>query len=950
MSLEFRASSAAHGISHARVPASSLPAPRARSEQRSSAPAAHSEQHPHAATPARTAPELLAPAGSPEAFRAALAAGADAVYCGMGAFNARRKAENFTDEAFAEACRAAHIAGARVYVTVNIVIKDTELIDAVELVRRCTILGADAFIIQDWGLFSAIRTLMPEIETHISTQANIHDARATLWCAAAGADRVTLSRELSIHEIAQIAKTDVELEVFAHGAICFSYSGICLLSSFVCTGRSANRGMCAQPCRLPYELIDESGASISAPRRDRALCPRDMNTSELLASLVEAGAGALKIEGRMKAPDYVHTVVGVYRYTLDDVLASREADAAERHDRARRLKRAFNRDFTSEYQKGRSGDEMMSYERSNNRGQVIGEVIACRTVGSGLAKKLRPEDRRNRVACATLRLFEPMGAGDLIELRHIDAFDRYLTFTAEQSACAGEDVEVRIPRAVPVGARVRVIRSREAIEAADEALRQTCVRRRLVSVKITARLAQPFSVALTCVDDPSLSVCASGAPVEPARTREVSADDLVEHVGRMGASSFEAASFEVELDSGCGLGFSAVHKVRARACDLLEELILAPVVARAAAARALPPFELDMLEEHVAVRSTVVIADERNADSSVAKGDAGQRDADLLATQCVAGTRDANSLTARGEVLVFADRGDALVSADRGDGAQLDALVSAPRHELELAALAPDLTFAQIARTAGGNRIYLSSDALEEAGLNPADAAEQGFIPVLDEVCREKDRERLDRWVIAGAPVAVGNVSELAFAYERGAQAEICPCIPVHNRAAAQFLARSGAEALWLTSELTLHEIEHFVPHVPLQTGIMILGRPRVMTSEHCMLMVADACIHNCARCTLRRRSLSLKNIDGRLLPVRTDIHGRSRLYEDALIDLTPQMSALAAAGVFRFMVDGTVMDAEEFESSLAHAKRALTAVREGRTPAQRMPGSSSGCLFAGIE
>ena len=333
------------------------------------------ELHMHSHPSPSSKPELLAPAGGPEPFYAALAAGADAIYCGMGSFNARRKADNFTDETFEAACRAAHLAGSRVYVTVNIVIKDEEMSEALSLVDRCWRLGTDAFIIQDWGLFFEIRRLMPEVETHISTQANIHDARGAAWCKEAGADRVTLSRELSVDEIAAIHNAvDIELEVFSHGAICFCYSGVCLLSSFTSRGRSANRGMCAQPCRLPYELIDETGRSWSKPGRERALCPRDTCTADKLPRLLDAGAHALKLEGRMKAPDYVHSIVSAYRAQLDDILAGREISDETAQARYRQLKRCFNRDFTSEYQEGRSGDEMMSYERSNNRGQIVGEV------------------------------------------------------------------------------------------------------------------------------------------------------------------------------------------------------------------------------------------------------------------------------------------------------------------------------------------------------------------------------------------------------------------------------------------------------------------------------------------------------------------------------------------------------------------------------------------------
>ncbi|WP_418722257.1 peptidase U32 family protein, partial [Enorma sp.] len=361
-------------------------------------------------------PELLAPAGGPAPFAAALAAGADAIYMGMGAFNARRKAENFTDEAFEAACRTAHLAGARVYVTINIVIKDREMADALELVRRCARLGADAFIIQDWGLFAEVRRLMPSIETHISTQANIHDARGVAWCEAAGADRVTLSRELSIEEIATIheACPAIDLEVFAHGSICFSYSGICLLSSFCQAGRSANRGMCAQPCRLPYELLDEDGSVISAPGRGRPLCPRDTCTTDLLPRLVDAGAAALKLEGRMKAADYVYAVTDVYRRELDDVLAGREPKRDERATRARQLKRCFNRDFTHAYQDGRSDDDMMSYERSNNRGEIVGRVASFRaheplTKGERMRAQIK-----GPAGGAALALDAPVGTGDLL--------------------------------------------------------------------------------------------------------------------------------------------------------------------------------------------------------------------------------------------------------------------------------------------------------------------------------------------------------------------------------------------------------------------------------------------------------------------------------------------------------------------------------------------------------
>lgn len=817
-------------------------------------------------------PELLAPAGGPEPFYAALAAGADAIYCGMGSFNARRKADNFTDEAFGAACRAAHLAGARVYVTVNVVIKDAEMADALALVSRCWALGADAFIIQDWGLFFEIRRLMPQIETHVSTQANIHDARGAVWCREQGADRVTLSRELSIDEIAAISEVGIELEVFSHGAICFCYSGVCLLSSFTSRGRSANRGMCAQPCRLPYELVDETGRSWSGPGRERALCPRDTCTVEMLPRLLKAGAHALKLEGRMKAPDYVHSIVSAYRAQLDDILSGREVSASDAEARYRQLKRCFNRDFTHEYQEGRSGDEMMSYERSNNRGQIVGVVLGSRPLGNtaGLAR----DDKRRRAAWTRIRLDEPVGKGDLLELRHDDEFDQFLTTIAPEDLDAGAEVECRTARPMPAGSRVRLIRSQAALDASNAALKRAVVRKRAVDVAVTARLGKPFRVTLTCCDDASLTAYAEGFVVEPARSRAVTREDLIEHVGRMGSSPFEAASFEVELDEGCGMGFSAVHKVRADACDALEQLILSPYMTRVC-------------------------------------------DADLQPA-CAANT--------------------ALPACSNDAAPEICACVTSPEA-------------VTTARAAGATRIYMSVDNLIAAELSPADALEQGIVPVLDEVSRQMDHERLDPWVAADVPAAVGTISELALAAERGAMAELRSCIPVHNVACLKALSQRGARGIWLSPELTLDEIEQVAPHAGNTTlGLAVLGEPRLMTSEHCILQVAGACIHNCAACRLRKRDFKLKNIDGRMLPVRTGLNGRSHLYADAPIDATPQIPQLLRAGVSRFLVDGTLVDNSELTRRVTRARRALDAALAGRTPDRRMPGSTSGCLFQGVE
>ena len=835
-------------------------------------------------------PELLAPAGGPEPFNAALAAGADAIYCGLGNdFNARRGARNFDDETFAAACRRAHLAGTRVYVTVNVAVSTEEMPRVLELVRRAWLLGADAFIIQDWGLMAEVRRRWPQIETHVSTQANVQDARGVAWCRDVwGVDRVTLSRELSLAEISRISQEGVELECFGHGALCFCYSGVCLLSS-LSGGRSANRGLCAQPCRLPYDLVDEQGRVMEVPGvatagmpetmrgvgGTRLLCPKDYCTVDHLAEMRDAGVGSLKVEGRMKAPDYVLSVVGAYRDALDELAAGEkdgEAVSAARADaRHRRLKRAFNRDFTDSYLWGDSDNDMMSYERSNNRGEVVGEVVGSRPLEDALVRRGGGNGGRERMRRLTradvdVRLTAPVGAGDLLELRPVDDPTQFLTVNAPADAAAGETITCRAARPMPAGSLVRVIRSQRALDAAARLADKDVVRRRPVRVHVTARLGEPFAVELACADG-AAAARAEGFVVEVARTKAVTTEDLVEHVGRMGQSPFAPVSWEVELDEGCGMGFSAVHKVRAEACRRLEEALLAPYTAR----------QLD--------RGTV-----------------------------------------------------SLSSAPPDKGA-------VPLSSLEVCALVVTPECAEAALAAGATRVYAPVDDLaERAGAWP-----EGVVPWLDEVCREADHARLDPWVREGAPVAVGNVSELALAAERTAAPEVRSCIPVHNVSCLRALEDAGAAGVWLSPELTLEEVCALARAARVPVGLSVFGRERVMTSEHCVLQALGKCVHDCRRCALRRRRLSLRDIDGRELPVRTDVNGRSRIFFAHPLDATPQTAELLAAGVSRLMVDAQLMDVTETRFAVERTARAVAAALAGRRPAPRVSGATSGHLFSGI-
>ena len=264
--------------------------------------------------------ELLAPAGGAEALHAAVAGGADAVYLGLDAFNARRNADNFTLETLGEACDYAHLRGVRVYVTLNTAILPSEVDRALECARQAYRAGADAFIVQDVGVAAELSRSLSQARLHISTQMNTHNAAGIEAAAKLGARRVTLARELSLAEVEHLAHVasdlGLEVEAFAHGALCVCYSGQCFMSSMI-GGRSANRGLCAQACRLPYELRNRAQRKELPSPGEHLLSPQDLCAIDLMPELVAAGAASLKIEGRNKKAFYVASVVHAYRRVLD---------------------------------------------------------------------------------------------------------------------------------------------------------------------------------------------------------------------------------------------------------------------------------------------------------------------------------------------------------------------------------------------------------------------------------------------------------------------------------------------------------------------------------------------------------------------------------------------------------------------------------------------------------
>ena len=298
--------------------------------------------------------ELLSPAGSRDALVAAVQSGADAVYMGFGSFNARRNAQNFTDEEFARAVAYCHLRGVKVYLTLNTLLTDRELPAAADALRRASDMGVDAVLVQDWGVLTLARQVAPDLPIHASTQMSLFTLGGAKLAEALGMERVVLARELNRKDIAAIcSRCGAEVEVFVHGALCMCYSGQCAMSALI-GQRSGNRGTCAQPCRLPY--------GVNGPcTGDHPLSLKDANLSAHLRQLADLGVACLKIEGRMKRPEYVAVVTAIYRRLLDE-------KRLPTRDEATRLEAAFSRSgFTDGYYLGEKGPHMLGTRPENAR-------------------------------------------------------------------------------------------------------------------------------------------------------------------------------------------------------------------------------------------------------------------------------------------------------------------------------------------------------------------------------------------------------------------------------------------------------------------------------------------------------------------------------------------------------------------------------------------------------
>ena len=419
--------------------------------------------------------ELLAPAGSMESLHAAVQSGADAVYMGGNKFSARAYASNFDNEKMAEAVRYCHIYGVKVHVTINTLLKDSELEEAVEYSKFLHGIGVDALIVQDTGLAKRLREELGDFEIHASTQMTVHNSEGALFLKELGFKRIVLSRELSLKEIKEVSQSladhGLETEMFLHGALCICYSGQCLMSSMI-GGRSGNRGRCAQTCRLPYTLTEDVSGE---ERKGYLLSPKDICTLDVLREIYDTGVASLKIEGRMKRPEYVAGVVGAYRKALDSIYNEKTDFDLEKEEE--RVLQLFNRGGASKaYMFGNVGRDMMAYSNPKNTGLELGRADAALQV-----RLMRELSVKDGVSFGEEGFSVSKIQRDGQEVEHADKGDLVKLF----------------PQRYRKGDVLYKTSDSSLLEELEEACSQPYLRKIDVPVEVSFRVSKPVEVAFT---------------------------------------------------------------------------------------------------------------------------------------------------------------------------------------------------------------------------------------------------------------------------------------------------------------------------------------------------------------------------------------------------------------------------------------------------------------------
>ena len=506
--------------------------------------------------------ELLAPVGSFDALKAAVQNGANAVYLGGKDFSARASANNFDREELIEAVKYAHIRDVRVFVTTNTLIKQNEIEDFVEYAKFLYDIDVDALIMQDIGVAMLIHDLLPDFELHASTQMVAHSLEDVQYLESVGFKRVVLARELTVDEIKYICdNTNVDIEVFVHGALCVCYSGGCLMSSMI-GNRSGNRGRCAQPCRQKYTMIDISTGEEIHSNGEYLLSTKDLNTIEDVDKIIETGVLSLKIEGRMKKPEYVATVINSYRNAIDEYQATKKVNIST--ETMEDLYTIFNRKFTKGLILGEVGEDVMNSNVPNNQGLYVGKVVDYNKKAKRLKIKLE----------GTLKKGDGINLGGGTIGRIIKGKE------IAQIGYKGETIELDFIGEARKNQPVFKTSDTNLIDKAQKTYTQDKeFAKNLIDAEITIKLGEYPELKL--IDKNNNSVTVKGDKlVEKALKVALGEEKIETQIKKLGNTPYELDDLKINLDEGVSMPISLINQMRREAIELLDEARI-PVKGRA---------------------------------------------------------------------------------------------------------------------------------------------------------------------------------------------------------------------------------------------------------------------------------------------------------------------------------------------------------------------------------
>lgn len=492
--------------------------------------------------------ELLSPAGSMESLKAGIQNGADAIYLGGSSFGARAAAINFDNDELIEAVKYAKLRDVNIFVTVNTSIKETEIEDLISYTDFLYKIGVDAIILSDIGIAEVLRKRYPNMELHASTQISAHSLNDVLELKQVGFDRVVIARELGIEEIKEICdNVDIDIEVFIHGAICVSYSGQCLMSSML-GDRSGNRGRCAQPCRQSYKLINKTTGKIINVNGNYLLSPKDLCSIENIEKILDTGVKSLKIEGRMKRPEYVAVVTSRYRKAIDNYINNKIT--TDKKTLKEDLEAIFNRKFTSGYLMSKNGSDIINLDKPNNVGVKVGEVLSFNL-------------KKNKLK---IKLSGKLSKGDGINLGGGNIGRIIKDGEIFDCGVAGDIVEIDFIKNIKPKTPVYKTSDKQLVDNANKSFKDGIENKKInLKCEIFIKVGYKIKFNLENIEIFSDEI------IEKANNKEAEIDKIIERLSKTGGTPYNFIFNNIFVDKNAFIPVSVLNNLRRKAIEKYEE-------------------------------------------------------------------------------------------------------------------------------------------------------------------------------------------------------------------------------------------------------------------------------------------------------------------------------------------------------------------------------------------